>query len=141
MCDYNESEIQDYFHGYVYCGDVKRRDKTETKVFDSDPDFVQACEASLSNTRASFIEDKQKFLCTICGKGFNARHNLNVHEYQFHSTSSRVYACSVCTKTFSHSFLLTKHVRRTHESNYICDICKKSFKTRYNLSRHISRLH
>ena len=143
MFDYKESEIRELFNGYVFvsnqnqCEDGEKSDKTETEVFKSDADFVQDHEASSSNS----ISKDKNCLCSFCGKSFHAKHNLNVHMYQFHYNSSTVYACNFCTKTFNHSFLLTKHIRRTHESNYPCDICKKPFKTRFNLSRHISKLH
>ena len=144
MCDYNEEEIREIFSGYLFVTqsfDVINENEApaESEVFDSDWVFLDIKEDSSSTSID--IDRDNTFLCFVCGRKFGSKHNLNVHIYQFHSKSPYSYSCNSCSKSFPHSFLLKKHVRRTHESNFPCDICEKPFKTSYNLKRHRSKLH
>ncbi|XP_076045575.1 uncharacterized protein LOC143027833 isoform X2 [Oratosquilla oratoria] len=76
----------------------------------------------------------------VCDKcGHESRHlsvhwrHLLTHEHQ----PSRVYTCTVCTKTFKQNQYLQRHMRKhTGEKPFECAECSKAFTCKSELNRH-----
>ena len=80
-----------------------------------------------------------KHSCIICGKLFQKRNALLIHE-RIH-TGEKLYKCETCKKTFTQSSSLAQHKRsHTGEKPYECDICETRFNQRNHLAEH-KRIH
>lgn len=77
--------------------------------------------------------------CGQCGKIFNCRSALNVHQ-KVH-TRERPYSCEACGSAFSQASHLQDHQRlHTGEKPFKCDACGKSFSRNSHLRSH-QRVH
>lgn len=76
-------------------------------------------------------------MCSVCGKAFFERGNLDVH-FRSH-TGERPHSCTVCHKTFTRVFLLELHMRtHTGEKPFSCSFCDRSFRQRSDWKSHLS---
>ena len=81
-----------------------------------------------------------RFQCGVCGKGFYARPEFEVHERSH--TGERPFQCELCGGTFKEKGKLKKHVERHNsERNHACHICGKNYKCTDSLKNHISGVH
>ncbi|XP_074487718.1 uncharacterized protein LOC141765555 isoform X1 [Sebastes fasciatus] len=79
------------------------------------------------------------FNCSICGKGFSHKCDLERH-LRFH-TGEKPFGCVFCEKNFSEKTDLKRHIRvHTGEKPFSCSICGKIFSQNENLRRH-ERIH
>ena len=61
-----------------------------------------------------------------------------IHRDSNSSTSTSVFTCDICTKTFTSRSNLNKHKRVQHSGEeYTCPICKRTFKNRYYVKEHV----
>ncbi|CAG2256381.1 KRAB [Mytilus edulis] len=80
-----------------------------------------------------------KYTCSNCGKMFNQKCSLNVHQ-QMHYEKKQ-FKCDVCGKEFNFKGNLKTHLRvHTNEKPYKCHECGKGFSQSSSLHTH-SRLH
>ena len=57
-------------------------------------------------------------------------------------TTSNLFECSVCGKSFAHKSSLFRHRTKKHYSpKYVCSICKKSYQYKARLARHPFTVH
>ncbi|XP_052341222.1 neurotrophin receptor-interacting factor homolog isoform X5 [Oncorhynchus keta] len=79
---------------------------------------------------------EKRFPCSFCGKGFNFRKQLEIHQ-RMH-TGEKPFTCHLCRASFSHSFTLKRHQRvHTGEKPYTCPHCEKRFSHQHHLKRHL----
>ncbi|XP_051551735.1 zinc finger protein 37-like [Myxocyprinus asiaticus] len=88
-----------------------------------------------SPKRHPFPTDRSQYHCSLCGRDFNRKHHLKIHQ-RIH-TGERPYACSVCSARFRHALTLTRHFRlHTGEKPYACGQCGKTFRNGGGLRFH-----
>ena len=71
-------------------------------------------------------QNKVKFTCNQCGKGFHSKTVWNDH-CRVHRGIK--YECNQCDQTFGIKSNLKNHIRSVHnnEKRYLCDFCNKGF--------------
>lgn len=77
---------------------------------------------------------EKRFPCTVCGKSFMRRTNLNAHMGMRH-THVRPHVCDLCGKGFVLRWDLTLH-QRIHAGLFSCEFCNKAFTVQGKLDRH-----
>ncbi|KAJ4448808.1 hypothetical protein ANN_00199 [Periplaneta americana] len=77
----------------------------------------------------------KSFTCSVCGKSFGKRYNLQAHE-AIHR-DDRPFKCDTCEKSFRKFHLLQRH-ESTHTSDkpFKCQICEKNFARLEYLRKH-----
>ena len=79
----------------------------------------------------------RKFPCTVCNRSFDKRDRLRIHVLHVHE-KHRPHQCAVCSKRFSQSSSLNKHMRvHSGERPYKCPHCVKAFTASSILRTHI----
>ncbi|KAK9457399.1 hypothetical protein V1511DRAFT_493511 [Dipodascopsis uninucleata] len=63
------------------------------------------------------LEERRKFVCEFCSRGFTRKHALLVHTATVHE-GRRPFECEYegCNKAFGHKRLLKEHVSKVHQS-------------------------
>ena len=81
-----------------------------------------------------------KFTCSVCGKVFNHRGSLTVHE-RTHSEDRKTYPCTYefCDKVYVKKNSLRDHIDECHSSPKCikCEICTSEFKCLRSLKTHM----
>ncbi|XP_077113072.1 uncharacterized protein LOC143768263 [Ranitomeya variabilis] len=121
---------------------LKRKDlSSHQQVFSSDSS--QTIKQNKSHRRG--VKDQKAnsgvnpFLCSQCGKCFNYKSKLVIHE-KIH-TGEKPYSCSECGKYFNYKSKLAIHqTTHTGEKPYSCSDCGKCFNRKSNLVQH-QRIH
>eukprot|EP00188_Purpureofilum_apyrenoidigerum_P001875 Plantae.Rhodophyta-Purpureofilum_apyrenoidigerum.ctg20846.p1 GENE.Plantae.Rhodophyta-Purpureofilum_apyrenoidigerum.ctg20846~~Plantae.Rhodophyta-Purpureofilum_apyrenoidigerum.ctg20846.p1 ORF type:complete len:304 (+),score=71.58 Plantae.Rhodophyta-Purpureofilum_apyrenoidigerum.ctg20846:65-976(+) len=59
------------------------------------------------------------------------------------TTKPKLFACHLCTSTFTARFNLNKHIRTVHENlrPFHCDVCNASFQQKCHLKQHKTTVH
>ncbi|KAJ1919477.1 hypothetical protein H4219_001948 [Mycoemilia scoparia] len=119
------------------------KDEDKNPELDKEPLVI---ETSLIKTPSSIpstpVVIKRKFICDVCGGGFNRKSRLEEH-YRSH-TGERPFVCDYegCGKRYIRSTHLNEH-RKTHYEHlkraFKCPYpgCTSGFSTRQHLNRHI----
>ena len=88
------------------------------------------------NQHARVHSDVKSFVCTVCGFSTKANSALNVH-MRIH-TDERSYQCKFCGKRYKSNSNLHIHMKtHTGEKGYQCKMCNKEFTTSSRLKRHM----
>ena len=94
------------------------------------------------HTRTKHLKEF-RFLCSVCGAGFNVLSAFRGHLASHHKKLKE--KCSLCAATFQYKKSLIKHVQRIHEGveekTFYCNECKISFSGRDTLLQHIRGKH
>ncbi|XP_035713821.1 gastrula zinc finger protein XlCGF57.1-like [Folsomia candida] len=84
-----------------------------------------------------------RFPCTLCGKGFKARGELENH-IPTHTTE-KPYKCGTCGRNFTYKSALTRHeithLEKSTRDMLQCQVCPQTFLSRTNLKSHIRAVH
>lgn len=93
-----------------------------------------------NNKNKTLGNGKQKnFVCSECGKVFNAHYNLTRH-MPVH-TGARPFVCKICGKGFRQASTLCRHkIIHTSEKPHKCLTCGKAFNRSSTLNTH-TRIH
>ncbi|KAH3736542.1 hypothetical protein DPMN_043113 [Dreissena polymorpha] len=75
-----------------------------------------------------------KFVCEVCGKGYNYRNELDGHRAKH--DGSKPFKCPKCNKAYQYLPNLSRHVCGKMESPK-CDKCGSIFKTKHYLQEHM----
>ena len=98
------------------------------------------------------IEERSKYLCPDCGKGFQYRHAMSVHQNTFH-LNIPVGSCPRCSREFYYKSNFVKHLgrktcqgprSRTIEERTLRSTCVQCFRVLSkpgNLRAHINHHH
>ena len=77
--------------------------------------------------------------CTICREVFESQKSLLEHHRTIHKTEETAnFMCHVCSKTFSQSYVLKKHMRIHSDLKFSCKLCPATFSYIEGLKRHKS---
>ncbi|XP_035713597.1 zinc finger protein 888-like [Folsomia candida] len=92
---------------------------------------------------ADHVENQVRFPCTLCGKDFKIRTELESHTSRH--TREKPYNCATCGRSFTHVGVM-KHHEMTHleASRRVmskCRLCMQAFSDKDNLRRHIRVVH
>ncbi|MBY9000961.1 MAG: C2H2-type zinc finger protein [Candidatus Heimdallarchaeota archaeon] len=84
----------------------------------------------------------RKYVCEICGEGFNQSGTLNRHILTIHE-KRKPYECTQCNTVFSRKDQLLRHTQTVHENirNHICNECRATFQLSHHLKDHITSMH
>ncbi|XP_050390990.1 zinc finger protein 227 [Patella vulgata] len=83
--------------------------------------------------------DARTFICTVCGKTF--RHKINLQQHMYYHIEGKPHKCNVCNKFFIMYSHLLAHMK-THAIKgkpFRCEVCCKSFRRVTSLQKHRSR--
>ncbi|XP_075067531.1 uncharacterized protein LOC142157921 isoform X2 [Mixophyes fleayi] len=78
--------------------------------------------------------NKKRFTCIDCGKGYNLELHLTLHQKSH--LRGQPYQCSLCEKSFRKPGHLKKHERTHNITEYKCRKCKESFLNRKEFVMH-----
>ncbi|KAL4231685.1 hypothetical protein ACF0H5_009264 [Mactra antiquata] len=93
-----------------------------------------------SHKKTHLPNEERSFHCLKCGKGFNFRHGLRVHE-RIHS-DVKPYKCTKCDKSFRQLGHLQVHLRLHADYRpFQCAVCDKKFISNCNLRKHVISRH
>ena len=89
------------------------------------------------------VTPKKLFNCDECGKSWQSRFYIKVHNRNVHSGEKLLaYPCSDCKKSFKTLSILGVHKRvHSEEKPFSCDQCEKSFKVEQYVKEHKIRCH
>ncbi|XP_045914778.1 gastrula zinc finger protein XlCGF26.1-like [Micropterus dolomieu] len=115
--------------------------KLDTEDSDDDCEETRNCPSG-SNTddipvmSGTHITDRKSFSCSVCGKIFTRKANLQCH-MKIH-TGEKPFSCSECGARFFLKGNLQSHIRtHTGEKPFSCSECGKRYNSKRNLQSHM----
>uniref|UniRef100_A0A336LS38 Cytosol aminopeptidase n=1 Tax=Culicoides sonorensis TaxID=179676 RepID=A0A336LS38_CULSO len=99
------------------------------------PDYVEPPRKRYDKPKKKDIDNSA--VCTVCGKLYYDKYDLQLHELRMHSTD-RPIACPHpgCPKRFAAKKLMNKHLKYHGERKHVCEICGKGFVDKNDLKNH-----
>lgn len=143
----------------------QRRVNQNCKLSKMDEKYYKKCCSFMPIERPRY-----RFVCNVCKKNFNLRHNLQTHLYKIHRVGDLPFGCDQCERRFESKFALHCHVQRIHvgktyackfcdkkfaiaselrihstihstEKPHVCELCGKSFRLKTQLGYHVTAIH
>ena len=84
-----------------------------------------------------FHDGKKPFACSICGRGHSNKDNLKKHIELKHKSIQ----CEKCGKIYNSKHSLEMHEKDVHSKSFICEHCSKFFGSQEKLRYHIRLSH
>ncbi|VVC27312.1 Hypothetical protein CINCED_3A013097 [Cinara cedri] len=75
------------------------------------------------------------FACTVCSRSFTRQDNLNRH---LNNHSNLSFSCTVCSRSFTRQDNLNRHLNNHKNIPFSCTVCSRSFTRQDNLNRHLN---
>ncbi|XP_073812848.1 uncharacterized protein [Musca autumnalis] len=143
----------------------QRKVNQNSKLSKIDEKYYKKCRNFLPNERI-----RHRFVCSVCKKNFNLRHNLQTHLYKIHQIGDLPFGCDQCERRFESKFALHGHTLRIHvgktyackfcdkkfavasemrihstihstEKPHVCELCGKAFRLKVQLGYHVTAIH
>lgn len=120
-------------HGNASKLKAKRQTNTNRDQFSLKPHNFDTADVPMS--------PNVNFKCRFCCKILTTKQHLNDH-VNIH-IGERPHKCQICSKTFTQSSSLSKHIKALHtqERRHQCSTCTKGFVSKSNLDCHIREKH
>ncbi|XP_059225360.1 zinc finger protein 141-like isoform X2 [Stomoxys calcitrans] len=117
-----------------YYNTKQRKENKNSKISKCEEKYYKRCKAFLPAERL-----RNRFICSVCKKNFNLRHNLQCHLYKIHQIGELPFPCDQCDRKFESKFQMHAHVQRIHVGKtYPCKFCDKKFAVPSELRIHTS---
>lgn len=136
--------LQTKYHKYTlrhkyecqYCHRRYTRKGSLDKHFEL-PDYEEPPRKRYGEPRKKVKTGDNGAVCTVCGKMYYDKYDLELHELRMHATE-RPIAClhPGCEKKFAAEKLMRKHFRFHGERKHICETCGKGFIEPNDLRNH-----
>ncbi|XP_035712445.1 oocyte zinc finger protein XlCOF6 isoform X1 [Folsomia candida] len=88
-------------------------------------------------------ENPTRFPCTLCGKEFKIRKNLEMHISSH--TTEKAYTCSTCGRSYAQQTAMkhheATHLEKSSQKIFRCELCAQTFLARASLRQHIHAVH
>ncbi|GBM91423.1 Protein glass [Araneus ventricosus] len=105
-----------------------------------DAEAVSVAGPSGIRTQSQRVGKEKRFVCEVCGKDFDRKHNLHAHQRRH--TGEKPFVCPTCDKRFIEQGVLTRHLRtHTGEKPYKCKLYGMAFADGSNRNAHYRRKH
>ena len=87
--------------------------------------------------------DKEPYPCEFCPKSFKLKRHLKYHCDYHHSAFKIEFKCKTCSKVFTQSGSVYKHIREVHEDKRLfnCEICNYSSNRIASIRIHTDAIH
>ncbi|XP_021961641.1 gastrula zinc finger protein XlCGF7.1 [Folsomia candida] len=95
------------------------------------------------HVKTEHAENPVRFRCTLCGKDFKTRTELETHI--FTHTTEKPYDCATCGRSFASREHLKSHemthLEKSYRDKLQCDICPQTFLSKHALQLHTRVVH
>ncbi|XP_061774531.1 oocyte zinc finger protein XlCOF6.1-like [Nerophis ophidion] len=114
----------------------------EQRLLNSNTDCQGDMRTQIENKHSECSEKKmgkKGLLCSVCAKSFF--HSWDLTRHMRTHKGEKPYSCSVCSKRFSRNDILIQHkFTHTGEKPFVCSVCGKSFSAMSSMVSHM-RIH
>lgn len=103
-------------------------------------DLCGKISVSLEDHRAHDAEHQgePRIKCKKCDYKFPSKGEARMHMNTVHSNDDKLFACETCPKSFRNRYQLVLHNRsHTGEKPFVCTICSRAFSMSSNLQKHM----
>ena len=127
-----------------YCEDIPENpSKRLCKLCSSEITFTNI-QRHIERKHRIFLREQTKFVCSQCGKVFNAKWNRDNHEAEVHQligkNKSFKFTCSECGRGFQKKNLFDDHMNRhTGEKPHQCPDCGTQFGSSQSYNQHFKK--
>ena len=125
----------------------------ETPITAKETDATSSSKKGITHEAGEIVHREETemdlgFSCTKCGKVFQCKARLGIHQNHCISKLSNDLQCEKCLKTFANRRNLRDHIKSIHDSQsekilnsakFKCQHCGKMFSKKFNYTSHLLR--